>query len=1080
MNRLDQFSCNQWSCSSEADVKEKDTAQGIVSGRVVSPVSGEPFGVNLEDFTPDPVTGKKDQKEIGISSRAVALDSNTREAAKRKLKQDITDAEGVGFMVTSEASSPGSLKKFRVNPRMNTAICTEKQVELIKKVFDDRIYELKEDEFKNVIDYISPEIFRTYIPEACLESPAFIKKLVGNGFPINFPKNKLTKDILLTVSKGIDYGYLFDQLPDELKEDLDFLIEYSNRKGIPSGTPPELAVYIYEHLDITAKIKSLNKLPDSFKNKNDDLYDELIHSGMIELKDLPESVKSRNKEYCLSQLSRGLCGLSEIPIHFMTKESILDSIKGKHYRRNLFFIFVSKYNVFTEDPVFFEEILVKSVAVELEDIDVPLGFCADRVFYFASERYKSDEKTLGLLLKKLVNANPFFLIYTKDLNDKLLQDLIDTAKYSLLKSLRSIPEVSQGFTIEHLDIFFEKINADNDFKTHILSIVYPYFPCQKRSKLPDEILQEQDKIVLKSEPFDSGHDHFISRKLRPTNPRIVLDYIERNKHFLKFIDKGYLEQCSADSTIRQRLIHILAQRLVADKQLLSRYWNECLPRQLLVDTLNFLKDPALFLKLDSSDKLSEPVNPLHFQLSNTEAFRLVVGAHAVGPQPADVASSLQLQSEFARASETEFQWVDPDEHPLSLFKEEGIIVGGRTLAIPNGKEVDYYKFHRVGESVSTLAQEGIMHQFIAESDRFKSQKPRFGQYLVVMEKDLPDSIRGFTDRLQVSYVNGKRAFLVYHFKATNNYGKYAHTADSTNTPYATAERGLLNGIHDIGVLNGQFGVMPTSTIPAFHFTGRRWVFLSPLLGNSTYFAFPLPGKFERWIEAIERPDFGWDGLRDWGDVEFYGSMTSGLGAKDSKTWGYTPEVIQRLSFANALCENLLAAVLLRSRLRRDSQDYYYQNQQAVKETENFIEQLLNEYLSGFLAKEKELQPKSRLQEFMGLDDTKYSSWLTRSAQEILYWTALQPYEVTDPNTLNPDREYYSEHLKKTGHLDKTLYPTTLYPSEAQKKFPSNFVLANGQVNLGADNAALPLVALTRGITRYVCNTLFSRRLIHRG
>ncbi|MBO9482619.1 hypothetical protein [Salinisphaera sp. G21_0] len=283
----------------------------------------------------------------------------------------------------------------------------------------------------------------------------------------------------------------------------------------------------------------------------------------------------------------------------------------------------------------------------------------------------------------------------------------------------------------------------------------------------------------------------------------------------------------------------------------------------------------------------------------------------------------------------------------------------------------------------------------------------------------------------------------------------------------------MNGIHDIGVLNGQFGVMPTSTIPAFHFTGRRWVFLSALLGNSAYFAFPLPGKLECWIEAIERPDFGWDGLRDWGDVEFYGSIKSGLGAKDSKTWGYTPEVIQRLSFANALCENLLAAVLLRSRLRRDSQDYYYQNQQAVEETENFIEQLLNEYLSGFFAKEKELQPKSRLQEFMGLDDTKYRSWLTRSALEILYWTAQQPDEVTDPGALNPDREYYSEHLKNTGQLDKILYPKTLHPTDTQKKYPRDFHQANGEQNLGAFNAILPLVALTRGITRFAANIIVS-------
>ncbi|WP_257287478.1 hypothetical protein, partial [Endozoicomonas sp. SESOKO2] len=83
--------------------------------------------------------------------------------------------------------------------------------------------------------------------------------------------------------------------------------------GIPFGTPPELAAFIYGYLDITAKIKSLKALPASFKSENDELYEELIRSGMIELRDLPEPIKNKNKEYCLSQLADGLCQLSEVP-----------------------------------------------------------------------------------------------------------------------------------------------------------------------------------------------------------------------------------------------------------------------------------------------------------------------------------------------------------------------------------------------------------------------------------------------------------------------------------------------------------------------------------------------------------------------------------------------------------------------------------------------------------------------------------------------------------------------------------------------------------------------------------------------
>ncbi|WP_257280155.1 hypothetical protein [Endozoicomonas sp. ISHI1] len=974
------------------------------------------------------------------------------------------------LMVESEALSPGSLNIFKISSDANTAIFTEKQVELIQKLVDGRVREFTEDEFMNVIDYFSPRTFRKYGSEAYLESPFFMKEFVRNGvLQIHeIPKEKITKDIILAQPGYDPYQYSYDDLPVELKKEVDFLIEYSNIHGMPYGTPPELAVFIYGYLDTTAKIKSLNNLPASFKN--DDLYDDLIRSGIIELKDLPEHIKEKNKEYCLSQLSNDLCKLSEVPVHFMTKESILNSISGVHWFRNFNRILFPQYSMFTKDPVFFEEILVKALAYELEAIKglgYSYGYIFTSVYNALLNRYKTDEEAFGLLLKKLVKVNPFILIYVEDFNAILPKDLIDAAKRSLLDMLSSRPEVSERFHMTLLYHFFGKVSADNDFITHVLNIVYPYLPEQNYNKLSEVILKEQDKIVLNSEVFDKGKWHFLIRKLRPANPHIAIDYIERHLNFFDlFDDKEYLERCCTDDIIRKRLIHILVERLVANKPSLLMYWKDRLPPQLIDDTLDFLKDPALFFKLDSSDQLTEPVNPLNFQLPNPSALKLVVAAHAFDIHPEDLASGRQLQSEFARAGETVFQRVYPGQHPLSLFEQEGTIVGGRTLAIVNGEEVDYYKFHRVGEFEATLAQEGIMHQFIAKSDRFRSQKPRFGQYLIVQEKDLPKSTRDFTDRLQFRDVGGERACLVYHFKATNDYGKYAHTPDDTSTPYTTAEQGLLNSIHDIGVLNGKFGIMPTSTIPSFHAVGRRWVFLSPLLGNSDYYAFPLPGDFDGWIEAIERPDFGWSGLRDWGDVEFYGSMKSGLGSKDSKTWGYTPEVLQRLSFANAMCENLLAAVLLRSRLRRDSPDYFYQNPKTLKETENFIEQLLNEYLSGLFAKEIEVQPKPRLQKIMQLDDGKYRSWLTRTAQEILYWTALQPDEVPDRCAFTPSSECYSEHLKRTGHLDKILYPKPLHPLDAQKAFPRDFRNDNDQLNLGADNGVFPLVSLAKGLTLF--------------
>ncbi|WP_252176595.1 hypothetical protein [Endozoicomonas sp. 4G] len=979
------------------------------------------------------------------------------------------------FMMEPEASLTRPLKRLKTSQGANTAILTEKHVELIKKLVDGRVYELTKDQFIEIISYIPLKSRGAYVPKTYLTDPIFTKEFFKNGILLQdeIEKNKLTKDILLTRSKNKFLRIHYNDLPDELKNDVKSLIEYSKIHGIPNGISEALAVYIYGHLDIAEKLISLNAFPDSFKNGNDDLYDELIRSGMIKLKDLPEDIKIKNKEYCLSQLSQGLTKLSEVPIQFITKEIILDSFNSQHWYSNFISIFSKRHNYdhFNKDPVFFEEILIKAVTTELETnhkSDENYRQSLFKAYDLASERYEEDEEKLGLLLEKLVKANPFLLAYIENLNDRLLQKLIETAKTSFLDILKNRPEVSRGFDITFLYSFFEAINADNEFKTYVLNIIYRYFPDPGIEMLPEVILEKLDRMVSNSEPFDKGHNYILIRKLEPGNPHTLINYIEKHREFLYFFkNKEYFENHFSNPTVRQRLILTLAQRLVTNKEDALLYWQYYLPQKLLDDTLDFLKDPALFYKLDSSDKLAEPVNPLNFQLPNTSLFEFMVALKAPVSNPGGGDSVAQLQSEFAHAGGTVFQPVYPDQHSLSLFKEKGTVVGGRTLAVPNpnGKEVDYYKFIRVGESEATLAQEGIMHQFIAKSDRFKSRKPRFGQYLVVLEKDLPESTRGFTDRLKVSFVNGEPDYRVYHFTATDDYSQYAHRPDETRTPYAAGERGLLNGIHDIGVLNGQFGIMPTSTIPAFHATGRRWVFLSPLLGNSDYYAFPLPGDFENWIEAIERPDFGWDGLRDWGDVEFYGSMKSGLSAQDSKAWGYTPEVFQRLSFANALCENLLAAVLLRSRLRRDSPDYHYKDKQAVAETENFIEQLLNEYLSGLFAKEKELQPKPRLQALMQLDDSKYRSWLTRTAQEILYWTARQPYEVTDPCASTPSGECYSQHLQLTGHLDKILYPELLHPLDKQKQFPRDFLHTSGHLNLGASNAVFPLVALVRGLTR---------------
>ncbi|WOG26500.1 hypothetical protein [Endozoicomonas sp. 8E] len=1096
MERLFQLSHNEGPDTSSyiaaADVLEKTKANdGNAFGRSVSPASVELVGINHADFTP--VTG---QKEIGISSRAVVLDGDSCEATKHTSKMDFTDARDI----KPEAQLPRPLEKPKVIQDTNTALISDKQIKLIKSLMNGEKGRFTVDEFIAVIDFLNfcP---KKKLPEDYDKSPTLLSGIIRSHLWDVFKLDKSDqmrevlqstperkRQVLLTDVRKTGLMYRYKGLPEELKNDIDFLTEYSSLQGIPRDTPPKLAVSIYEHLDIGAKIESIHVLPDSYKDEG--FYDELIRSGRIELNHLPHYIREKNKEYCLLQLSKGLCRLSEVPDQFITKKAILDSLNSESLHVDFINVFKgdSKYKMLSNDSEFFEEVVLKFSSIALDRVMEFEGsrvYPLSAVYQYCTDRYRDDRGKLALLLRKLVKANPFFVIVIESQDDRLLEGLIKTGKESLLEMLSSRPAISQYFDTEILSLFFKKVKAGDDFKSDVMNVVFPYFPDDYSRSFPEDILLKQDAMVLASEPFDAGEKHLIRRHIRPEKAELIIDYIEQCQSFLRRFDsKKYLEKCCTDATIRQKLIHVLANRIIAEKQLFMSEWRGCVPRKLIDDTLAYLNNPALFSELDVSGTLAEPVNPLKFQQPNTSAFKLLASLHAYSLEFDEKDASRQLQSEFDRADRTYFEpvfrsqyplyflmkrlglWIDSIEHPLSLFEGEGAIMGGRTLAVENGEDVDYYKFQRLGESVATLAQEGIMHQFIARvtNNRFKSQLPRFGQYLIVMEKDLPRSIRGFTDRLQVININGERAFRVYHFKATKNYAKYAHTPDTTSTPYANAERGLFAAIHDIGVLNGKFGVMPTSTIPAFHDTGRRWVFLSPLLGNSSYFALPLPGTFGSWVKAIERPDFGWDGLRDWGDVEFFGSMSSGLSARDSKTSGYTPEVLQRLSFVNSLCENLLAAVLLRARLRRDSKDYHYQNQQAVEETENFIEQLLNEYLSGLLAKEKEWLPRSRLQEFMGLDDTAYRSWLKRTAEEILYWTAMQPCETKDHSAFDPSVECFSKHIKDTGNLDTTLYPKGLRTFDTHKKFPKDFHNVNDQLNLGANNAVFPLVSLVKGLT----------------
>ncbi len=209
------------------------------------------------------------------------------------------------------------------------------------------------------------------------------------------------------------------------------------------------------------------------------------------------------------------------------------------------------------------------------------------------------------------------------------------------------------------------------------------------------------------------------------------------------------------------------------------------------------------------------------------------------------------------------------------------------------------------------------------------------------------------------------------------------------------------------------GVVLTDVLPAFHcgLGKSRWIALRCLLGCRPCEEILYPGNFSGWRQSVtDRPDIGYDGLRNVSDYELFGNITGYFESSFFLNYGIYPEpVIQRLAFSNAICEQLIAVILLRSRLRsQQAGTYHYKNTAAVERTKEFIAQSYEAFLKGYFTPET----APSLQSVLGLSETVYQRWLTSAAKEILYWTAIQPLLSGDELTAdNAQTETYSHDIR---------------------------------------------------------------------
>ncbi|USE38438.1 DUF4116 domain-containing protein [Endozoicomonas sp. SCSIO W0465] len=447
-------------------------------------------------------------------------------------------------------------------------------------------------------------------------------------------------------------------------------------------------------------------------------------------------------------------------------------------------------------------------------------------------------------------------------------------------------------------------------------------------------------------------------------------------------------------------------------------------------------------------------SPLDFLHTNLFLIPLISTAHQVtGFTLPNAAVGESINRYIARHMPSSFRLQDIPEG-LSPANASAIrTVGGRTIqCLKTDGQATYFKFQRAGEPLETLAREGLLYQVIANTPglAFKSELP---QYQAFMQLPLSDElmflIGNFDDPVEIITRDGQKYINIFSYTAPDAYHRYAHSPEAEgDCPRERPEQGILMACHDAGYMISM-GLVPTSMLQCLHDTesGRGWVALHAAMNRACDRAHDsvYSGTLGAWNTlATDKIDFGYCGMRDLGDYETFGDIQSCLRQKDTSDHCYPPKVSQRIALANSICEIILSAVLVRSRLRQGESGYHYKNPQALKETASFVESACNQFLSGLMPMP---DTRNQLQSLLGREEHEYQAWLNRVAQEVLYWTALQPgepgFDQLAKGEYDPT-DCYLNHIGNDKHLCETLYPVDAYTLLVQR----DFFNINNQLNLG--------------------------------
>ncbi|WP_257253283.1 hypothetical protein [Endozoicomonas sp. SESOKO3] len=401
------------------------------------------------------------------------------------------------------------------------------------------------------------------------------------------------------------------------------------------------------------------------------------------------------------------------------------------------------------------------------------------------------------------------------------------------------------------------------------------------------------------------------------------------------------------------------------------------------------------------------------------------------------------------------------------------VCGGRSiqLTLPDNQTL-YLKFQRKDESWNEFTRElkmhNSLHHLFSDQD-FASEIPLskglFSISADIINKRLEDELEIFE-----GHIHG------YCFSASKDYVNYACQLDPSNSknPHYRSEEGLKKAAIDIGKY-ARYGLSFDSLIKSQHtkdlcvaWSGlSKWMTLGQLSSYHFCNNEAFPGSICNWVEDTERSDLSWSGLRDLGDSQIFETTLHSLPPENALNVKFFPKVGNLLAFFNALMDNIVAIVIVYARGKRLSHEFHYQNPKAVEDVQRFIGDILEHFIRGYYATDT-----ISLQQALELDNTEFEKWLHRTSLEIVYWSAMQPYEMTEDFFISRhDHKYqnYFLHINQNKRPDPEIMKTS---NEIHNHSLSHKTADGRKYNFGlAHMYGFPLQALIKGLCKLSINIL---------